>query len=171
MSSPAASRAKTFPTLAVAPELPDPVPAFGGSFFEPFAWFDRSTQLWRTWQRCSDEGWARFSATWPRSGMTRSGIAYRAPPLAPLTYGTGYGSSPSHSIPTPTASDHIKRRSTSKEVLNFATNKTVSLDRWCRRFPMSWLGWDQSPVEDGSPNPDYVEWVMGAPAKWTDLSS
>jgi len=40
-----------------------------------------------------------------------------------------------HSIPTPTASDHIKRESTSTEKLNFATNKTVSLDRWVEKFP------------------------------------
>src|SRR5262245_32821037 len=40
---------------------------------------------------------------------------------------------PSHHIPTPTASDHIERRSTntggpSKGELNFETNKSVSLD-------------------------------------------
>ena len=40
-----------------------------------------------------------------------------------------------HSIPTPTASDHIKRKSTSTEKLNFVTNKTVSLDRWVEKFP------------------------------------
>ena len=35
-----------------------------------------------------------------------------------------------HSVPAPTASDHIERRSTSKEKLNPLTNKSVSLDRW-----------------------------------------
>jgi hypothetical protein len=40
-----------------------------------------------------------------------------------------------HSIPTPTASDYINRKSTSKEKLNFETNKTVSLDRWVDNVP------------------------------------
>jgi hypothetical protein len=61
------------------------------------------------------------------------------------TAGNGSGSSPAfdlglvkkptHSVPTPTASDHIERKSTSKEKLNFETNKTVSLDRWAKMFP------------------------------------
>jgi hypothetical protein len=51
----------------------------------------------------SAEEWEPFSEPWPRAGMTRSGIAYRRPTLAPRTYGTGFGQSPTHSIPTPTA--------------------------------------------------------------------
>jgi hypothetical protein len=42
---------------------------------------------------------------------------------------------PTHHVPTPTASDHIVRESTSTEKLNFATNKTVSLDRWVAMWP------------------------------------
>jgi DNA (cytosine-5)-methyltransferase 1 len=42
---------------------------------------------------------------------------------------------PTHSIPTPTAQDHIERRSTSTETLNFATNKSVSLDRFAKMWP------------------------------------
>jgi hypothetical protein len=41
---------------------------------------------------------------------------------------------PSHSIPTPTASDHIERKNTTG-VLNPETNKAVSLDRWVRFWP------------------------------------
>jgi hypothetical protein len=41
-----------------------------------------------------------FSETWPRAGMTRSGIAYLLRPLAPLTGGTGFGS-----LPTPAAKE------------------------------------------------------------------
>ena len=69
-----------------------------------------------------------FSGTWPRSGMMQNGTAYRLPVLVPLTAGTGYGSSPTHSIPTPTTQDHIERRCTSTEMLNFETNKSVSLE-------------------------------------------
>jgi hypothetical protein len=67
--------------------------------------------------------------------MTRNGTAFQLPPLALRTYGTGYGSLPTHSIPTPTAQDHIERQSTSSETLNPETNKSVSLDRWVRFWP------------------------------------
>jgi hypothetical protein len=67
--------------------------------------------------------------------MTQSGIAYKLPTLAHRISGTGYGSSPTHSIPTPTAQDHIERRSTSTEVLNPETNKSVSLDRFVKFWP------------------------------------
>jgi hypothetical protein len=40
-----------------------------------------------------------------------------------------------HHVPTPTASDHIERESTSSETLNFNTNKSVSLDRWVKMWP------------------------------------
>tara|TARA_Y100000593_G_scaffold71668_1_gene131634 strand:+ start:490 stop:1143 length:654 start_codon:yes stop_codon:yes gene_type:complete len=63
------------------------------------------------------------------------GIAYPLPQLALHTGATGYGSLPSHSIPTPTASDHIERKSTSTEVLNPNTNKSVSLDRFVKYWP------------------------------------
>jgi hypothetical protein len=42
---------------------------------------------------------------------------------------------PTHHVPTPTASDHIERKSTSSEALNYETNKTVSLDRWAKMYP------------------------------------
>ena len=46
-----------------------------------------------------------FSATWPRAGMTRNGIAYRRVPLAPLTDGTECGL-----LPTPVTSEGFNRR-------------------------------------------------------------
>ena len=59
-------------------------------------------------------------------------------PLLPLdlpqTAYVGLTQKPTHHVPTPTASDHIERRSTSTEVLNFETNKSVSLDRWVKHF-------------------------------------
>jgi len=43
--------------------------------------YDRTTSSWRTSQRCFLEGLEKFSETWPRSGMTRNGIAYELPAL------------------------------------------------------------------------------------------
>ena len=102
-SSALAFHARTSALLEKAPDLPEPVRDSGGRLCEPFAWFDQSAQCWKTWQLCLDGEWAVFSETWPRSGMTRSGIAYQRQQLARCTNGTAYGLS---LIPTPTACDH-----------------------------------------------------------------
>lgn len=99
MSSAEDSHVRTFPTLASAPELPAPVLAYGSIWYEPFAWYDRDSQSWRTWQRCLVGEWELFSETWPRSGRMRNGIAYRRAPLVPLTSAIASGSL----LPTPRA--------------------------------------------------------------------
>jgi hypothetical protein len=104
MSSWEDSPAKTLATQADAPALPDHVPLYGGGYAEPFAWFDQSTLSWRTWQRCLVTGWTLFAETWPRSGMTRNGIAYRHPTLVPLTDETASGL-----WQTPVADDSVDR--------------------------------------------------------------
>lgn len=96
--------ARTFHSQAKVPDCPASVPGFGGVSAEPFAWYDHGSRCWRTWQRCLIEGWERFSGPWPRSGMTRSGIAYRFPPLALPTEGTEFVF-----LPTPRANDAQKR--------------------------------------------------------------
>lgn len=99
MSSPAASLARTSLSPGDAPGLPGPIQDSTGNWCEPFAWYDRATRSWRTWQRCLVTGWEPFSGTWPRAGLTLNGIAYRRAPSAPLTNGTGF-----LLLPTPTAS-------------------------------------------------------------------
>ena len=79
-------------SLAQAPDLPGLARDLYGHSCEPFAWFDQQSRTWRTWQRCLVEDWEIFSGTWPRSGMTRNGIAYRRAPLVPLTKGIESGS-------------------------------------------------------------------------------
>jgi hypothetical protein len=114
--------------------------------------------------------------------------------LVPRTSVTGSGSSltgrETHHVPTPTASDHIERTSTSTEVLNYETNKSVSLDRWANRWPTptsrdhkdtgdsilngtvpvnGLLGRAVGPSTiGGALNPTWVEWLMGFPLGWTD---
>jgi hypothetical protein len=113
---------------------------YGPSSPEPFASYDPDTSSWKMSQGSLWEaGWTPYSGIWPSSGMTRSGRAFPRRPLVPRTSVTGSGSSltgkETHHVPTPTASDHIERESTSTEVLNFDTNKSVSLDRWAKRWP------------------------------------
>ena len=102
-SSPLASRARTYHSLAQVPDLPAPDRDSSGRYYEPFAWYDHEARCWRTWQRCLVEGWTSYSGTWPRSGMMRNGIAYRRAPLVPLTSGiaSGYCSEMRTNIPTP----------------------------------------------------------------------
>lgn len=136
MSSQAASPARTSASQDVVQASTESAADCGPSSPGSLARYDPDTSSWRTSQRCFLEGWQRFSETWPRSGMMRSGIAYPLRPLAPRTYGTGFGSSPTHSVPTPTTQDHIERACTSvQSPLNFETNKSVSLDRWVAMWP------------------------------------
>lgn len=68
-----------------------------------------------------------------------------------------------HSIPTPTASDGITRKSTntggpSRGEQNFLTMKSISLDRWYLKA----YGTDLTP--------EFSELLMGYPPGWTDLN-
>jgi hypothetical protein len=101
---------------------------------------------------------------------------------------------PSHSVPTPTASDHIERRCTSTEMLNPDTNKSMSLDRFVKFWPTPTVSMhkgasmgaltrktgasrendrlDYAVLASGTTgqlNPAWVEWLMGFPIGHTDL--
>lgn len=101
ISSAAASPARTsvWPALALA--LQAPGVDCGANTSDSFASLDPDGSSWRTSQRCLLGGWERYSETWPRSGMTRSGTAFRLPVLAPLTDATESGS-----LPTPLATSY-----------------------------------------------------------------
>ncbi len=71
----------------------------GPSLPDSFAHYDPATCSWRTCQASFIAGLETYSATWPRAGMTRNGIASQRRPLAPLTSVTGSGSWPT--LPTP----------------------------------------------------------------------
>ncbi len=200
-SSAAASPARTFRLLATAPALPDHVRDSSGLYYEPFAWFDQNTRSWKTWQRCFIEGWTPFSGSWPRSGMTRNGIAYRRQPLVRLTNGTGSGSF----LPTPEASNTkaVALRSAGRSPRNFLApiwptphgfsqdgksngpsgnelGRAVNRSLWptphanCSTGPgrQGREGGDNlQTAAGGSLNPPWVEWLMGFPVEWTALEA
>lgn len=103
MCSAEASPAKTSALPEREQGLPGSVRVFGQSTPVWLASYDRPMSLWRTSQLSLDGGSALFSETFPRSGMTRNGTAYRLQPLAPLTRGTASGL-----WPTPVAKDDGK---------------------------------------------------------------
>lgn len=86
--------------------------AYGRTSPRVFARYSRKSLSWRTCQRFGGAGSTRFSGTWPRTGMTRSGRAYELPTLALPTGASGSSSSASGRrpkrcslLPTPIASD------------------------------------------------------------------
>ena len=132
-----------------APDFPGSVQDSGGRLCEPFAWFDRSTSCWRTWWPCSVEGWERFSATWPRTGMTRNGIAYRLPTSVPRMAAIG-----GMLLPTPSG-------------VNGGKNHTVGrLDEW-GGSSNPFRGTEIGKVRCAS----FEEWMMGLPIGWTELTA
>jgi len=115
--------------------------------FAPFAWWDGQGCCWRTWQRCLIEGWARYSGRWPRSGMTRNGIAYERVMLGSLTPGIEYGL-----LPTATVCGNYNRIGASK---TSGDGLFTAFKKRFGRFPF----------------PQEVEVMMGYPQGWTDLET
>ncbi len=104
ISSAEASPARISAAPAKEQESTASARVFGPSSLGSLASFDPDTSSWRTSQLSLEtSGLDEFSETWPRAGMTRSGIAYLLRPLAPLTAGTASGS-----LPTPRATDGDK---------------------------------------------------------------
>ncbi len=102
-----------------SPASPSPQPAnarrkriragSGRRLPDAFAYYDPASCSWRTSQGSLLEASARFSATWPTSGMTRNGTAYLRPTSARRTSVAASSSSPTW--PTPTVSRSRNRTS------------------------------------------------------------
>ncbi len=110
-----------------SPASPSPTPAAakpkrtrGGSgrrLPDAFAHYDPGSCCWKTLQGSLAGEWARFSGTWPRSGTTRNGTAYRRPRWVPRTFAAGSSSSPTPTAPawpTPTVSRSRNRTASRK---------------------------------------------------------
>lgn len=87
------------PSVSPEPDKPKTTPdGCGPSSSESFAAYDPDSSSWKTSQGSLLPEWATYSETWPRSGMTRNGRAFRQRLLALRI--SGGGSSLLH---TPTA--------------------------------------------------------------------
>jgi len=134
-----------------APEYLGSVLVYGNTYAKAFAWYDRSTRCWRTWQRCLNGGFQQYSGTWPRSGMTRSGIAYQLPTLVPGNYGTERGL-----WPTPNATAFKGGR------LSGRRGKK-------RPERNNWQDWCSLVLGQRYPVPETAEQVMGYPTGWSEI--
>lgn len=79
------------------------VPDYGGNSPESFAWWDRSSYLWRTYQHCLFGDLEKFWEPWPISGSMRNGVVFQHAPWVRHTC-----DSECSSWPTPTASSDTR---------------------------------------------------------------
>lgn len=172
-------RARTSASQAKARVLTANVAASGRKWPGLLARYDHDSRSWKTAQPSllgdSDE----FSETWPRSGMTRTGMCYLRPTSArPIC------ASASGLWPTPVADDTGSR---SKKYAQGGTPLSLAVKLW----PTPTAGnhksggylaeWGGSRAREtmatlvpgdqlfGPLNPEWVEWLMGWPTGWTDL--
>jgi len=164
----------------------------GPSSLDSFAYYDLDTRSWRTSQGSLwGAEWERYSETWPRSGMTRSGTVWRRRTSMPRISATG-----SSSWPTPDASvmndgeglaTWLARREREKAKHRngngFGTPLAIAVQLW--RTPQARDGDPRGTQTEkrasgghsvglndqvgGSLNPTWVEWLMGFPLGWTVL--
>jgi hypothetical protein len=99
ISSLADSLAKTCRSPALVMESKVNEAAYGHTWREQLAKFDPHMFSWRTLQLSLEGELAEFSETWPRSGMTLSGIAYRRLPPVPPSCETESGYWPTPMVP------------------------------------------------------------------------
>lgn len=151
--SAAGSHVKTYQVLEINTDSPVFAAGYGANTLELLASYDRDTLLWRTSQTCLLEGLARFSETWPRSGLMRNGIAYRLATLAPRSLATASGL-----LPTLVAGDSRGGRNGTLKGRSSSDGLTVT--DWL------WLN-----VGRGRLHPESAEWMMGYPEGWTALSA
>lgn len=156
------SHAKTSQALTQQEEEPPVLPAgdqdSSGRWLEPFAWLDRGTGLWKTWQRSFNQQgnltWALYLEPWPPAGMIANGIAWQRPPLAhPTTV-------PEHSfLPTILASE-CKGCSRKRFVGSPNTQNTRTAEPFRTSF--------DCPT---TLNPSFGEELMGLTCGYTDLGT
>lgn len=117
-----------------------------------FAVFDRDSSVWKMSQRSLPLDLSEQSSPiWPRSGMTRHGIAYQRRSSAIHASATGLGL-----LPTPTVSQG--RNKTSGRKPDSQHHDGMTLLDWI------WLN-----VGREKRRPCFEEWMMGFPIGWTAL--
>ena len=168
-SSAADFHAKTSVKPAKAEELiSENAAVYGESNTGAFAFFDQDSHSWKTSQLCLTQTLAEFSETWPRSGTTRSGIAFRRPPLVPRISATGFGY-----LPTPDRSlGGLKGGLTLMADARSCYRKEMGESRPSGAKIGSSLRWCPEYIREalrtgGLVNPVWLEVLMGFPENWS----
>ena len=160
--------------------------------------YNPDTQSWKTSQTSlvatGDDGLDEYLETWPRSGMTRNGIAYQLPRLARTTteIGSGYwptptgmtggeGIAPSHLDGShgwslgAAAKDSLSRNPTRIWPTPTANEDAAGTPKGKMQAMLgnhpSLRGNTPEEWARGTLNPVWVEWLMGFPLGHTDLDA
>ena len=120
-----------------------------------------STRSSKTSQPFALGDWSKYSGRSLRSGMIQNGIVYPLQPLVPLTRGTASGS-----WPTPAARDYRGANSYDTTLKKLSEGGRPHLDQLPNRVQLA-----EGRSIRGTLNPQWVEWLMGYPVGWTDLSN
>ena len=153
----------------------------GPSLPESLARYNPATYSWRTRQYSLLGGLELFSETWPRWATMRGGELFPRSTLGLRTCGSGSGL-----WQTPVADDAVERVNgkinsrgepkLSAQVKMFRTPNATDADKWSNQSQAERMEKGQQvrlghQLEvGGSLNPTWVEWLMGWPLGWTDLS-
>lgn len=148
---------------------------YGSSFIDSSPRSVRATRSSKTLQPFDLVDWMKYSGASLRSGMTQSGTAFPLQPVAQLTRGTGSGL-----WPTPNCMDVLPLRSREALIRQFSTarkgrtkpaNLREAVHPACWPQNLSDSSMYEEAQQAGHLNPEWVEWLMGFPEGWTDLSS
>ncbi|CAB3888855.1 hypothetical protein LMG26788_03733 [Achromobacter pulmonis] len=153
----AGSRARTCQSLEAAPASMASAVASGQKWPGSFAKLSQDESTWRTHQLSLDGGWQEFSGTWPRWGWMRDGECSVLAPMVHHIHARGCSW-----WPTPVATDH--KRGKGSPAHRLANGRAV-VDRPSK----SRFGATLPDILGGTPNPEWIEWLMGWPTNWTAL--
>ena len=144
------SHVKTSVSLGKELVLPEAGPVFGLSIGDLLGIYDHDSQLWKTWELSLFGGLIPFSGRFPKSGIMQNGRIYGQVTWAHRTKGKGYGS-----WPTPRT-----------QGMCGGTGNWNQLKKNCKDIEEAR---QMGAGNGGQLNPQWVEWLMGYPAGWTDL--
>ena len=137
--------------------------ACGSTWREWFAKLDQSGSLWRTRQCSFLEGLEQFSETWPRSGLMQRGQCFPLPNLERRICEKESGL-----WPTPVKTDGFAvgwcRTSIERKERGETRPSGAHIGTGLKYFRGT-----EKHLVNGYPNPALTEWLMGWPAKWSDL--
>lgn len=146
-----ASRARTSAAQAKVLDLTESAAAYGARWRELSVRYDRDTSSWRTHRSLWDEDLSACSLTLPTWGLMRRGVLWELPTLAPRINATGFGL-----LPTPQRIDSCFY-STSLHKASREGKQDLITCRLVREHGQRY------------PTPDFAEWMMGWPERWTDI--
>lgn len=158
-ASRAGSHAKTSASpITTEPDSTESEAGCSSTSCESFAFYDRASLSWKTYQTCLFGGWVEFSESWPRAGTMRNGKCSERISLdhRSIANASGYWH-------TPTTRDakgqsgrgnRIKRGRNGKLHVANLCDQLVDIGR-----------------QDLVRSTTFREWLMGLPIGWTDLGA